>query len=476
MMNILQKINKSQGPAKDEDMKKNRALFLTAVASGTMLNPLNSSMIALALHSIQKDFHLSFTTVSWLISSFYLASAVAQPVTGKIGDIFGRKKTFLTGLILVALSAIGAPLSSTFLMLLIMRLFQSIGSSAIYPAGMALIRDHIKERQASALAVLSIFASAMVALGPTIGGFLIVLGNWPAIFWVNFPFIILSFLLGWFLFPKDIKQDKAHMKKLFSNLDFLGIGYFAAGMVFFLWFLLSFEGKIHYLSGVVGILFFGLFVWRELRVKEPFIDIRIFKTHPKLSMVYIQFIFLNIFFYCLFFGLPSYFQEGMGLSVQLSGLLMLFMSGISIIISSVTGKWIDRSGVNQPIMVGSFVSIIGALAFILFFVNSSYLGIGIILSIMGLSYGIGNVVLQVAMVKESPKEIIGTTSGLFQTCRYLGSILSSIILGLIFGKEVTAENMRIIGDVLLITGIISFLMSLWFSREKLNFRKMRHVQ
>ncbi|MFL6558131.1 MAG: MFS transporter, partial [Bacillus sp. (in: firmicutes)] len=218
-------------------MKKNRALFLTAVASGTMLNPLNSSMIALALHSIQKDFQLSFSTVSWLISSFYLASAVAQPVTGKIGDIFGRKKTFLTGLILVALSAFGAPLSSTFLMLLIMRLFQSIGSSAIYPSGMALIRDHIKDRQASALAVLSIFASAMVALGPTIGGFLIVWGNWPAIFWVNFPFIIISFLLGWFMFPKDVKQDKERMKGLLSNLDFLGIGYFAAGMVFFLWFL-----------------------------------------------------------------------------------------------------------------------------------------------------------------------------------------------------------------------------------------------
>jgi MFS family permease len=456
-------------------MKKNRALFLTAVASGTMLNPLNSSMIALALHSIQKDFNLSFSTVSWLISSFYLASAVAQPVTGKIGDIFGRKKTFLTGLIIVAFSALGAPLASTFMMLLVMRLFQSIGSSAIYPSGMALIRDHIKDRQASALAVLSIFASAMVALGPTIGGFLIVLGNWPAIFWVNFPFIILSFLLGWYLFPKDRKQDKSHMKELLSHLDFLGIGYFAAGMVFFLWFLLSFEEKVHYLSGIVGIIFFCLFAWRELRVKEPFIDIRIFRIHPKLSMVYIQFIILNIFFYCLFFGLPSYFQEGMGLSVELSGLLMLFMSGISIIISSVTGKWIDRTGVNQPIMVGAFISIIGALAFMLFFVQSSYLGIGIILSIMGLSYGTGNVVLQVAMVKESPKEIIGTTSGLFQTCRYLGSILASIILGLIFGKGITAESMKIVGEVLLITGIISFLMSLWFSRETLNFRKMRHI-
>jgi MFS family permease len=456
-------------------MKKKRALFLTAVASGTMLNPLNSSMIALALHSIQKDFQLSFSTVSWLISSFYLASAVAQPVTGKIGDIFGRKKTFLTGLILVALSALFAPLSSTFLMLLLMRLFQSIGSSAIYPSGMALIRDYIKDRQASALAVLSIFASAMVALGPTIGGFLIVWGNWPAIFWVNFPFILISFLLGWYMFPKDVKQDQARTKKLFSNLDFLGIGFFSAGMVFFLWFLLSLEAKIHYFSGLAGITFFALFIWRELRVKNPFIDIRIFKTHPKLSMVYIQFIFLNIFFYCLFFGLPSYFQEGMGLSVELSGLLMLFMSGISIIISTLTGKWIDKKGVMQPIAVGAFLSVIGGITFTLFFIDASYVGIGLILSIMGLSYGIGNVVLQVAMVKESPKEIIGTTSGLFQTCRYLGSIFSSIILGIIFGEDITAENMKIIGEVLIIIGLISFLMSLWFSRETIKFGKIRHV-
>ncbi len=456
-------------------MKKNRTLFLTAVASGTMLNPLNSSMIALALHSIQKDFGLSFTTVSWLISSFYLASAVAQPVTGKIGDIFGRKKTFLTGLVLVALSAVGAPFSTTFFMLLAMRMIQSIGSSAIYPSGMTLIRDHIKERQASALAVLSIFASAMVALGPTIGGYLIVWGHWPAIFWVNFPFIIISFVLGWYLFPKDIKQDKARIKELFSNLDFLGIGFFAAGMVFFLWFLLSFGAKVHYLSGITGVIFFGLFALRELKVREPFIDIRIFKSHPKLSMVYLQFIFLNIFFYCLFFGLPSYFQEVLGLSVEHSGLLMLFMSGVSIIISSVTGKWIDRTGVNQPIIIGSFISIIGALIFTLFFIDASYLVIGLILSIMGLSYGIGNVVLQVAMVKESPQNIVGTTSGLFQTCRYLGSILSSIILGLVFGAEISSENMKIIGGVLIVSGTISFLMSLWFSRETIKFGRVKHV-
>lgn len=456
-------------------MKRKRTLFITAVASGTMLNPLNSSMIALALHSIQKDFQLSFATASWLISSFYLASAVAQPVTGKIGDIFGRKKTFLIGLGLVALSAFGAPLSGTFLMLLAMRLVQSIGSSAIYPSGMALIREHIKERQASALAVLSIFASAMVALGPTIGGFLIVWGSWPAIFWVNFPFVLISFLLGWFMFPKDVKRDRDTVSRLFSSLDFWGMGFFAAGMVLTLWFLLSFNAKVHYLTGFAGLFFFGLFAWRELRVREPFIDIRIFKTHPQLTMVYLQFIVLNIFFYCLFFGLPSYFQEVLRLSVEKSGVLMLFMSGVSILISTIAGKWIDKAGVYQPIMIGAFISIIGATAFTFFFPGASYLVLGFILALMGLSYGIGNVVLQVAMLRESPKEIVGTTSGLFQTCRYLGSIFSTIILGLIFGENISSESIITVGKVLIFTGTVSFIMSLWFSRETLNLFKIKRV-
>jgi MFS family permease len=449
-------------------MKKSRALFLTAVGSGTMLNPLNSSMISLALHSIQKDFHLSFSTVSWLISSFYLASAVAQPVTGKIGDLIGRKKTFIAGLFLVAVSAIGAPLSTTFLMLLVMRLFQSIGSSAIYPSGVSLIRDHIQERQASALSVLAIFASAMTSLGPTLGGFLIVWGDWPAIFWVNFPFILISFILGWFIFPKDSLKEKVNMKLFFSHFDLLGIVFFSAGVVFLLWFLLSFEGKIHYVSGIIGIVFLLLFVWWELRIKAPFIDIRIFSTHLQLTWVYIQFIFLNIFFYCLFFGLPTYFQDKMNLSTETTGLLMLFMSGFSILISPITGKWIDKAGVQLPIIIGALISIIGAIFFTLFFVEASYWVMGMILSLLGLSYGMGNVVLQSAMMKESPKAIIGTTSGLFQTCRYLGSILSSIILGLIFGKEITGEHMKLLGTVLIITGTVSFLMSLWFSRGVLK--------
>ncbi|MGD2435707.1 MFS transporter [Bacillus velezensis] len=443
--------------------KKSRVLFLTAVASGTMLNPLNSSMISLALHSIQHEFHLSFTTVSWLISSFYLASAVAQPVTGKLGDMLGRKKLFLIGLLLVAVSAVGAPFAPTFMTLLIMRLFQSIGSSAIYPSGVGLIRSNIREKQASALAVLSIFASAMTALGPTLGGFLIVWGGWPAIFFVNLPFIILSFFLGMYMFPKDEKREIGGLKGVLRQLDTIGILLFAGAIILLLSFLLSFSTKPHYTEGVFGLLFVGLFIWRELKTEKPFIDVRLFKTHRKLSSVYIQFILLNIFFYCIFFGLPSYFQDEMHLSVQTSGLIMLFMSGMSILVSPLTGKWIDKKGLLQPIVAGTCLTAIGAVLLTFFFLQASMIGKGLILSVLGVGYGFGNVTFQAAMLKTSPADMVGTTSGLFQTCRYLGSILSSVILGILFGKEITAGHFHMLGTILIVVGAVSLLMAFRFS-------------
>ena len=104
----------------------------------------------------------------------YLASAVAQPVAGKLGDLIGRRKMFLGGLILVAISAVGAPLAPTFCDFeLSCDLFQAVGSGSIYPAGMGMVRDHIRERQGAALGFIAVLMSAMAALGPTIGGVLI---------------------------------------------------------------------------------------------------------------------------------------------------------------------------------------------------------------------------------------------------------------------------------------------------------------
>ncbi|MFS0562153.1 MFS transporter [Terribacillus sp. 179-K 1B1 HS] len=444
--------------------KKQRGLFLTAIATGTMLNPLNSSMISLALHAIQHEFSLSFATVSWLISTYYLASAIVVPIAGKVGDLIGRRKMLLVGLLLVAVSAIGAPFAGTFLVLLGMRLFQAVGSSSIYPAGMALVRTHIHEKQASALAILSIFTSSMSAFGPTAGGFLIDFAGWPAIFTVNAPFILLSFLLTWFAVPKDPKINHYTFREFWKQLDSIGIILFAVGMSFLLYFLLSFEHGIHYIPLGMGIIFLAAFVYRELHAGHPFIDVRLLQSNKRLTLVYIQFILLNIFNYSLFFGLPSFFQDALHYSLKTSGLMMIFLSGASTLISFLMGRWIDRSGTSIPTIVGAVLMIGGTWALAVLSDHLTLTNIGVILIFLGISYGIGNVTLQASMLNVSPENIVGTSSGLFQTCRYLGSILSSVVLAIVFGSDLSLHGFRTLMIVLSITGL-AFLLTAIYSKR-----------
>lgn len=97
------------------------------------------------------------------------------------------------------------------------------------------------------------------------------------------------------------------------------------------------------------------------------------------------------------------------------------------------------------------------------FINVETIGKGLILSLLGIGYGLGNVALQAAMLKTSPSNMVGTTSGLFQTCRYLGSILSSVILGILFGKEITAAHFDMMGIIMIIAGGASLLMAVGFA-------------
>ena len=445
---------------------KSRGLFLTAVATGAMLNPLNSSMIALAIHNIQKDFGLSFVTVSWLISSFYLASAVTQPVAGRLGDLIGRRKMFLGGLILVVISAIGAPFAPAFAILLIMRLFQAVGSGAIYPAGIGMLRDHIQDRQGAALGFVALMMSTMAALGPTIGGLLIAWGDWQAIFLVNIPVLVVCFLLAWFVLPKDEKRQKLSLRELIQKMDLLGILFFSVGVIGLLLFLLSFKTRVDYVSGIIGVVFLLLFGWHELKTKIPFIDIRLFRSNQKLTLVFMQYTVVNFIYYSLFFGMPSYFQDGLNLSVAYSGVLMLFVTGTGIITAPLIGHWVDKVGVNKPILTGNMLIVIGGLLLWALFPYVPVIVMALIVSLISAGCSFGNVTLQIAMLEASPVNVVGVSTGLFQTCRHIGSILSAVSLGLVFGNYFDPEHFTTLILVFIVAGVVLALLGVRHSRIK----------
>lgn len=446
-------------------VSQRRNLILITIALGVLLNPLNSSMISVAVARLQEVFHLNFAQSSWIISTYYLASAIAQPVMGKVADSVGRKRVFLIGLILVIVTSLTAPFAPTFTWLIIFRLVQSIGSGAIYPAGMAIVRQWVSARQAQALAFLSVFSSGAAAFGPSIGGFLMHFGDWPAIFIINLPIIVVSFVLAIWLLPPDRFDNSRDERSqgvlaLFRQIDLLGITCFGGMIVFLLVFLLSISTSPSWWTGVVGIVLLGFFIWRELQAKKPFIDLRMFKRNINFTWVEVQFVTVNIIFYSIFFGIPDYLQESLHFSAQHTGLLMLCIAGSSLIVSPLTGMWVDKSGSRPPLLLAGFCLTLGPLLFLTLSAHSPVYWMAIVFFVLGLSNGLNNIGLQTALFAVTPAPMMGTASGLFMMARYMGTILSTVLLGLVFHNIIGTPELHVLGVALAILGVLVILMSL----------------
>lgn len=414
--------------------------LLFAVALGILLNPLNSSMIAVALSRLQEEYSLSFADASWLITTYYLASAITQPVMGKLSDSLGQKRLFLAGLALVAIASMLAPLAPSFGWLIVFRIIQAVGSSTLYPAGMSIIRKVVTVKQAQAFGILSIFASASAALGPSIGGFLLHFADWQAIFIINFPFIIVSFFLVLKVFPKD---EAGGEKARFP--DAVGILLFSMSILGLMLFLFSIKTDVNwwlFALGTTSIVSFYLF---EERKKHPFIDVRALRENKRANLVYIRFILVNVLFYSLFFGVPSYLQHVQGYNAGMTGLVMLSLAGFSVIVSPVAARWIDRTGSPKPvILAGAIACIAGTLLLLAIDSESLPWHIFLILSVLGCSNGLSSLGLQMALYQSVKVEETGVASGLFMTSRYLGTILSSGLLGIIFAEKITAGQFHLI--------------------------------
>lgn len=445
--------------------KSSRSQFwlIAAVALGTLLNPLNTTMISVAFSRLQEEFQVTYASISWLIATYYVASAVAQPVMGKLGDLFGRKKIFMLGLGLITVSSMLAPLSPGFGWLMAFRVIQAIGSSALFPSGMGIIRSVITTNQARALSVMSIFSSTSAAFGPSLGGFLIQYSDWQAIFLINFPFILASFLLAIRLMPKDAKRKGSAA----GALDGLGIVFFTALIFSWLFFFLSFKSGVNWFLLLLSVVLSAGFYMYEARKQQPFIDVLFLRGNVNVCFVYLQFILVNIVFYSIMFGVPSYLQQVRHYNGQEVGLIMLSISGFGVLITPIVGRWIDRSGSRTPLLIGTLFTVAGTALLLSLTDASTPVWIFICLSVLGISNGFQNLGLQTALYFYVAPAETGIASGLFMTSRFMGTILSSSLLGTVFGSQITTAHFHslILGCVIIAAVMLLISIRMWLKGQ-----------
>ena len=435
--------------------------LLVAVLFGTPLNPLNSSMIAVALVRLQGDFGVQLLTVTWLINGFYLAAAVAQPLMGRIADRFGPRRTFLAGLIVVTLTGLSAPLVPNFGTLIAIRVLLALGTSTAYPAALAMIRAAAGGRPpARALGVLSIAANASAGLGPVIGGILVALAGWQAIFLVNVPIAVAGLILCTLWLPRDQPPEGGVGPSEIGRLiDPVGVALFSVTVAVLLWFMVTTRPHPMWVLLAVPPVSAVLLVLYEWRRRAPFFDVRLLLRRPRLLGVYGQYILVNVVFYGLFFGFPIWFEQSRGLTVFAAGLLLLPVAGMGVVVTPLAARMIERWGTRVPLVVGSLFMVAGS-ALILLLNHTTpipvIVGIGLV---EGVPTALNSLALQTALFASAPPTETGTAGGLFQTSRYLGAIPMTTVLGLVFGARATDAGLHVVALIMIAISMIVVVLS-----------------
>lgn len=439
--------------------------LIVSLAFGTVLNPLNSSMIAVALIGLERHFEVGVATASWLVSGFYLAAAVGQPLMGRFADLFGARRLFVGGLVLVAIASILAPFVPGFWWLVGLRVVQAIGTSAAFPSALVLLRQadgpEATRPPASAMAALTVAASTSAALGPVIGGFLVAFAGWQAVFLVNIPLTITGVILGLRFLPKE--HNTRPTTKI--TVDIPGIALFTGGLGSLLVFLLYLDDQPRWwlLAGFAVLAV--LLVVRERRVDEPFLDVRGLAANPALTSVLLQQGLTNLIFYCVFFGLPMWLESVRGFGANEVGLLVLPIAAMGVLTVPIAARVVRSRSSRTALVFGTAVVLAATL--LIQGINSStpiIVLVGIAL-LLGIPNGFNNFGLQTALYEASPPDRTGSSGGLFQTFRYLGAIMSTSVLGIVFEQDLSDNGLHNVGWVMTVLAVLLLTMAILLRRS-----------
>lgn len=437
-----------------------------SLGSGTILLGLNSAMIAVAVVPMAGDFGSS-AAVAWIVSSLYIAAAVGSPTAGRLADVFGARRVYLVGLALILVASLAGPFMPTAEWMIADRVLLGLGASAQFPAAMAIIRQQAAargSRPAGAIGIVAMCGQTTAALGPTVGGFVVLLWGWPGIFWINLPMVALCGALVLAFVPADPRSERAGIARRLASLDPLGMLLMVGVLVLIMMGLLSADGgDTWWIFLGAGVPVLALFVWREAVARTPFVDVRLMVAFPAFGMTLVRAVATFVSFYCIFYGLPQWFQGEVGLDAGYTGLLMLPVFGVGAISTWIASQLGARVRPWALLTVGTAAMVVaGAGLALLTDADSPTWWFVVVCALLGVPNGFNNLGNQLILNGAVPAHASGSATGVYRTAQYVGAALAAIVVAHTIGApggSVAWLGWVIagIGAVLLVTAIAALI-------------------
>jgi EmrB/QacA subfamily drug resistance transporter len=424
-----------------------RVRLLAVTCTALFMAMLDNLVLGVALPSIQESFHATMTDLQWFMNAYTLAFSVLLIPFSVLGERFGRKRMFLTGVVLFTLGSALSGLSESSLQLIWSRALQGVGGAAIVPLSLTLVNSAFPEKmRAAALGIWSGISGLGLSVGPLVGGLIVEGAPWQLIFWVNVPTGMIAFILGlvW------LEEAKGHKKPV----DSFGIILIAAGLLGIVFGLeegnpSGWDSPLVMGSIAAGILLlFFFYLWESTR-KQPLVRFDRFRSRRYSAFIFSGF-WMNAGIFGSIFLLTLFLQQGQGYSALEAGIRTMTWTGCTMIAAPLAGLAVSRYGNRAVLSLGLLLQ---ALALVGFGILIATLGADIsfgyqapLMMLAGTGMGLSFTPLAHGVLSSVPGDSEGEASGISNASRELGGVFGIAIGGLIFASGSAIRSPSDFGD------------------------------
>lgn len=419
-------------PADKETTRPNTVLAIAALSS--FINPFMLSALNVALPELSSDLDLDAVTLSWVPTSFLLASAVVLVPAGRIGDIIGRKRVFQTGVALLQLATLGCALASSAAMLLIARVLQGGAAALIMATSLAILTAVFppeKRGRVIGIAVAAVYIG--LSAGPFLGGLLTQQFGWRSIFWAYLPLGGLLLVLA----LTRLKGEWADARG--ESIDKPGTALYAVALVTLMYgisLLPSWRGTG---MAVAGLALFGAFVFWQARARNPLVSIELFRDNRPFAFSSLAALINYSATFSFVFLLSLYLQYVQGLTPRAAGIVLVAQPITMAALSPVAGRLSDRHGSRTIATLGMGLTGAGLLPLAFVGQGTGLVYIVACAVVLGTGFALFSSPNMSAIIGAVERRQYGLASGTVSTMRLLGQMLSmgmaTTVLAILVGRE-----------------------------------------
>jgi EmrB/QacA subfamily drug resistance transporter len=404
---------------------------LGAMSFALFMIMLDNTVVNVALPSIQKDLGASLSALEWTINAYTLAIAVLLVSAGRLGDIFGRRRAFLFGVSVFALSSATAGFAPNDISLIVSRAVQGIGAAFMMPATLSIVTNAFPPAERGrAIGTWAGVSALALALGPVVGGLLTEQVSWRAIFFLNLPVAALAIVVS--LAAVQESRDRTVPRAV----DYAGVATLTVGIGALV--LALVEGNdwgwgSTRIMGLVALSALGLiaFTFIEKRVRFPMVEFDFFRSRQFVGTNGIAFV-VSFAMLAMFFFMALYMQNILGYSPLEAGIRFLPSTVVIIVVAPIAGRLTDRIGARLPIAAGLTLVAISLYMQSRITIDTGYSYLLLPFSLMGLGIGLTMSPMSTAAMNAVQVTKAGVASGILSMSRMVGGTFGVAAVGALF--------------------------------------------